>query len=294
MGDIRSLTILVHVISAMMSPERTDEDPFINTACDVKLSICLHRQHRFIHGAPSIEISRTAFHAQDFKDNISDKHHINEDSDYSIRQNYFVVLWISAILLVISVSAVVHRDLSRAKWRIRRSQKYEDKSTCQHKTRDHSEERMVQEIESITNRNLKSWCYNPDSALKDHRQRVRISKYNSHILDQSEVFEMLREITDDVQESSSSPFKYVSSKSTTAQNRASFVSSTEDTRSRRKRTLLYKRRYSTRVTSNSLNSLSWQLSLSEHEHMKTLSKSVSRKFLQVCSSVSELLIRLTW
>ena len=102
---------------------------------------------------------------------------------------------------------------------------------------------------------------------------------------QSEAFEILREITDDVQESSSSPFTYVSSKSTTAQNRVLFVSPTEDPWTRRRWTSLYKRRYSTRATSNSLNNLSWQLSLPEHEHMKTLAKSVSRKFLQVCSSV---------
>ena len=46
MGHIRSLTILVHVTSAMISPERTDEDQFVNAVCDVKLSIRPHRQHR--------------------------------------------------------------------------------------------------------------------------------------------------------------------------------------------------------------------------------------------------------
>ena len=46
MGDIRSLTILVHVTSTMLSSERTDEDPFINSTSDAKLSICPHKQHR--------------------------------------------------------------------------------------------------------------------------------------------------------------------------------------------------------------------------------------------------------
>ena len=68
----------------------------------------------FIHGAPSIKISRKAFHAQDSKDNISSKHHINEVSGCPILQSYLIALeFLRYCSLIQSVQLTIETPLEQ-------------------------------------------------------------------------------------------------------------------------------------------------------------------------------------